>query len=775
MSWTLADQRPLAQGPQPRASMPQRAEHGDVGSFADLSQTPKRRSVLAAQHRGHATNPASPIAGAKSHAEVASLQHVLQPRSVAVIGASRRVGSVSRAVLHNVVTGGFSGRIYAVNPRARHLEGVTCVPSVADLPEPVDLGVVVVPAAAVRDVADACGRRGVRALVVISAGLDTGAGADLLAICRRHGMRLIGPNCFGIVVPHIGLNTTFAAVQPKPGHAGLVVQSGGASAALLHQLSRLGIGVSSFASVGNKYDVSSNDLLTWWERDGLTRLAVLYMESFGSPRKFARIARRTAAQMPVLTLQARRTRAGLGVAATRTAAGAAPPISREELYGQAGVIVTSSLGELLEAAALFASQPLPRGDRVAVVSNVDGAGVLVADACMASGLRQAALAGQTQRRLRHLLPSGAMVAGPVETVSSVTQEVLRSCLEEVAADERVDMVLVIIVPTATAPLIPAITMAKVSKPLAAAVLTQSEAVRLLHRDSGRSAATAAFGQVVPSYAYPESAIRALGHAAQYHAWRTRQSGTVPELRDLRAGEARALVRRFLAHHRRGGWLPTPEAVELLSCYGVPLATTRPVTSEDAAVHVAAALGGPVALKADARHRPGRGGANLAHLHLRTEQDIRRAYRTLAATFGAGPHQVFVQPMISGGIEVLIGVVNEPVLGPVVVFGPQGAAGDVRGTCAVRLVPLTDIEAEEMVRGSGTALLSGHGGAPAADLAALREALLRVSRLADDVPEVAAIELDPVIARADGVSAVAARVRITPVEPPDPYLRRIGDP
>ena len=359
------------------------------------------------------------VAGRESRADVASLRFLLGPASVAVVGASRRPGTVGRAILRNIVTGGFGGHVYAVNPRARQVEGVACVPSVADLPEPVDLAVVAVPAGAVRAVAEECGKRGVRALVVITAGLDTGAGADLLAICRRHGMRLVGPNCFGVAVPRLGFDATFAAAHPAAGQAGLVVQSGGVGVALLDHLSRLGIGVSSFASVGDKYDVSSNDMLMWWEQDDLTRLAVLYVESFGSPRKFARTARRVGQHIPVLTVLAGRSAAGQQAAASHTAAAATPLVTREALFEQAGIISTTSLGELIEATALLASQPLPAGGRVAIVSNAGGGVVLAADACVDAGLTVAALTGHTQRRLRHLLPAGAAVKGPVDTTAAI--------------------------------------------------------------------------------------------------------------------------------------------------------------------------------------------------------------------------------------------------------------------------------------------------------------------------------------------------------------------
>ncbi len=298
------------------------------------------------------------VASRESRADVASLRHLLQPASVAVIGTSRRRGTVGRAILRNIVTGGFAGNVYAVNPHAHSMEGVPCLASVDDLPDAVDLAVLAVPAVAVPGVAAACGRRGVRALVVITAGLGA-QGADLLAICRRYGMRLVGPNCFGVAVPRIGLDATFAARHPLAGSAGLVVQSGGIGASLLEHLSRLGIGISSFASVGDKYDVSSNDLLMWWDQDATTRFAVLYVESFGNPRAFARTARRVGHRLPVLTVLSGRSAAGQRAAASHTAAAATPLVTQEALFGQAGIIALPSLGELVEAVAMIASQPLP--------------------------------------------------------------------------------------------------------------------------------------------------------------------------------------------------------------------------------------------------------------------------------------------------------------------------------------------------------------------------------------------------------------------------------
>jgi acyl-CoA synthetase (NDP forming)/GNAT superfamily N-acetyltransferase len=741
------------------------------------------------------------VAGRESQADVASLRYLFQPRSVAVIGASRHPGTVGRAVLHNLVTGGFAGQVYAVNPRARHMEGVPCVASVADLPGPVDLAVIAVPAAAVPGVAAACGRHGVRALTVITSGLGP-AGADLLAACRQHGMRLVGPNCLGIIVPGVGLNASFAASQPTAGAAGLVVQSGGVGIALLEHLSRLGIGVSSFASVGDKYDVSSNDMLMWWDQDDVTRLAILYVESFGSPRGFARTARRVGQHMPVLTVIGGRSAAGQSAAASHTAAAATPLVTQEALFGQAGVIAARSLGELIEAAALLASQPLPAGRRVAIVSNAGGAGVLAADACGDNGLEVAKLGAATRRRLRGLLPAGAAVAGPVDTTAAVTADAFRACLEQVAADDNVDAVIAVAVPTAIADLRPAIAGAAVAKPLAAALLEQAEAVRLLPPaiparsglppqagPADATASAAAAGEPaasepgprprspavtgIPAYAYPEGATRALGHAARYRAWRDRQAAALPELSGIRAAAARELVAGFLAGNAGGGWLPASLTAKLLACYQIPAVATVGVTSEQQAVQAAADLGGRVVLKAEADGLVHKSDAGAVKLDLRTPQEVAEAYRDLAARFGPGLRRVLVQPMLAGGVEVLVGVAQEPVFGPLIVFGLGGVTTDVLGDVAARLTPLSTSDAEDMIRGLRAApLLLGYRGTPAADTGALADILLRMSRLADDLPEVAELDLNPVIASPDGACAVDARVRVTAAEHTDPFLRRL---
>jgi acyl-CoA synthetase (NDP forming)/GNAT superfamily N-acetyltransferase len=704
------------------------------------------------------------VARRERSADAASLRSVFAPESVVVIGASRRQGTVGRAILDNIRTAGYQGRLYAVNPHAHQLGGVHCFPAVADLPEAPDLAMIAVPAPAVLGVAEDCGKLGVKALTVITSGLDTAASADLLAVCRRHGMRLVGPNCFGVAVPGIGLDATFAASHPKPGVAGLVMQSGGLGFAMVDQLSRLGIGISSFASVGNKLDVSSNDLLMWWEQDAVTKLALLYIESFGNPRKFARTARRVSASMPVLTVHAGRSAAGQRAAASHTAAVATPLVSRQALFEQAGVIATPGFGELIETTALLATQPVPAGRNVAIVSNVGGAGVLAADACTELGLTVHQPGGMTRRKLRLIVPDGGAVTGPVDTTAAVSAEEFRQVLELLAADEEVSAIVALVLPTgATGDLVTAIQQADVSVPLAAVVLSQAESVRLLPAEHGS----------VPAYCYPEAAVAALARAARYGAWRTEPSGQVPAFPDVRASDARAIVREFLDANCDGGWLSPEETTEILGCYGILLTELTPVTGEDAAVALAAQAGTPVVLKADVPGLVHKTDVGAVQLDLRTEDDVRAAYRWLRNRFGDQLRRILLQPMISGGTEVMVGVADDHMFGPLVVFGLGGVTTEVLGDHAARLAPLTDTDADKLIHSIRSApLLLGHRGTPAADLTALRDLLLRVSRLADDLPEVTDLDLNPVIARPDGVFAVDARIKVAPYAAQDPFLRKL---
>jgi acyl-CoA synthetase (NDP forming) len=424
---------------------------------------------------------------------------------------------------------------------------------------------------------------------------------------------------------------------------------------------------------------------------------------------------------------------------------------------------------------------VPAGSRIAIVSNAGGAGVLAADACGDNNLKVAVLSETTQRRLRKLLPSGAVVTGPVDTSAAVSRRAFRSCLERVAKDDGVDAVMAITVPTALGRLTPAIIDTQIAKPIVAVTLDQQESVRLLQPRAkpAEQAETTAEGadcpvrEAIPSYLFPESAARALGHAVQYRTWRSSQDGQVPELAGIKPDDARRLVADFLAKEHGGGWLPPDQAAKLLGCYGIELVRTVAAASADEAVRAAGNLGGAVVVKADVEGLVHKTDAGAVLLDLRTGADVRRGYDQLASRFGPALRQVLVQPMLAEGVEVLIGVAHEPVFGPLVVFGLGGVTADVLGDHAARLTPLTDVDARKMIGGIRAApLLYGHHGGPPVDLDSLADILLRISRLADEVPEIAELDLNPVIAQADGAHPVDARIRLVPTEPQDPFLRRL---
>ncbi|PJE95120.1 GNAT family N-acetyltransferase [Streptomyces carminius] len=731
-------------------------------------------------------------------ADAASLRPLLRPRSIAVVGAGRAEGSVGRAVLRNLHRAGFTGRLLAVNPHASVVERTPCYPSVAVLPKAPELAVLTVPAHAVPETARQCGKSGVRALVVLTSGLDAEQGAALLATCRHYGMRLVGPNCLGIANTEDGirLDATFAAHRPLPGSAGVAVQSGGVGIALLGGLARLGIGVSSFVSLGDKYDVSGNDLLQWWEGDGRTDLALLHLESFGNPRAFSRTARRVARHMPVLTVDAGRSAAGRRAAASHTAAAATPTMTRRALFTQAGVIATRSIGELLDAAALLHSQPLPTGSRVAVVSNAGGAGVLAADACVEAGLTVPELPAALAAELGVALPAGAAAGNPVDTTAAVGGTELAACLDRLARRSDIDAVLVVLVPTATVratgddPVRALLRTAgdHPAKTFAAVLPDQGERVRLLptgHPD----------GSALPVYADPQDAARALARAVERTRWLGRPSGTVPEIDGLTGtahaaarDAARALVAGFLAEHPGGGWLDPRHCARLLDLYGVLRLPQIWAGNEDAAVAAAAALsaaGGPegpdgsegpdgrVALKA---HWPGlvhKSDQGAVVLDLAGEHRVRAAWRELTARLGDVMTGAVVQPMARRGTELVAGVVQDEVFGPLVLFGLGGTATDVLADHAARLAPLTDRDVRDLLTAPRCApLLFGHRGGPPADLDGLEQTLLRLSTMACDLPELAEAEINPLLARPDGVTAVDARVRLLPRRAHDPHLRRL---
>ncbi|MCX5208251.1 GNAT family N-acetyltransferase [Kitasatospora sp. NBC_00240] len=715
-------------------------------------------------------------------AGVASLTALLRPRSVAVVGASRRPGSVGRAVLLKIRQGGFAGPVWAVNPHAGTVAGEPAHPSVTDLPAVPDLAVLAVPPAAVASVAQECGRAGVRALVVLTSGLDAATARQLMHACRRHSMRLVGPNSLGVAQTDraVALDAEFGGAFPLPGTAGVAAQSGGVGIALIERLTWLGIGVSSFVSLGDKYDVSGNDLLQWWESDGRTDLALLHLESFGSPRAFARTARRVTRRFPVLTVDAGRSAAGRRGAASHTAAAATPTVTRETLFRLAGITAARGIAELVETAALLHSQPLPgtRGT-VAVVSNAGGVGILAADACVEAGLDLPTLPADLAAGLLARLPDGASATNPVDTTAAADPAELRACVDTLVHSKAVDALLVCLVPTALTvdahqdpvrALLDAPARRRI--PVAAVRISQEVPVQYL---------TCADGGLLPVYADAVAAARAFAHARDRARWLAEPASPEAEAAGADPEAARRLADAFLTAHPDGGWLDPSETAQLLESYGLPLTTSLWAHDEHAAVVAARSLrqvghDGKVAVKAYWPEQVHKSAAGAVRTGLARESEVRSAYREFTERFGDRMAGVVVQPMAGPGLELLAGIVQDRVFGPLVVLGLGGTATDVLDDRSTRLAPLTEHDLTTMVTELRSApMLLGRPGMPPVDLAAVRRALAALSRLATDLPQLAEADLNPLMAGPDGLVCVDARIRLEPLPVFDPYLRRLRRP
>lgn len=705
-------------------------------------------------------------------ADTASLLPLFRPSAVAVAGAGRRPDSVGRALLANLTSAGWRNGLYVLHPTAESIAGVPAYRHIADLPRLPELVVVAVPAKAVPDLAEECGQAGVAALVVVTAGLDADESARVRAACHRYGMRMVGPNGVGIADTsgRTPLNANFTGIRPVAGHAGVAVQSGGVGIALLRQLDRLGIGVSTFVSLGDKYDVSGNDMLQWFETDPRTELAVLHLESFGNPRKFSRIARRVGRSIPVLTVDAGRSASARRAAASHTAAAVTPTVARAALFRQAGVTATHSIGDLVAVSALMSAQPLPRNSAVAVLGNAGGLGVLAADACADAGLAVPYLGEELERELQQILPPGAVCANPVDTTATVSGESLRRAVDAIAATGRIGAVLLALAPTALGDPLAELTRGSAVRgiPLAVVAPERAEAVDLLPAWHGS----------LPVFADSRTAAVALAHARDRAQWLARPRGVVPLLPGIDPDRARAVVADYLAGHEGGGWLPPEECAMVLGAYGIPQAPMRYVTSGDATVRAFRELAdlspaGAVAVKAYGPELPHKSDVGGVLLDIADPNAAYAAYTELAHRLGPRLAGAVVQPMAAPGVELIVGIDQDEVLGPLLLFGLGGTAVDLFGDHGARLTPLTDLDADDLLGESRAAkLLYGHRGEPPCDTDAVADLLHRVSRLADDLPQIAELDLNPAIATPGGVTVVDARIRVAVRHPRDPYIPRV---
>jgi acetyl coenzyme A synthetase (ADP forming)-like protein len=702
----------------------------------------------------------------ESHAESASMGRLLAPRSIAVIGASRRPGRIGQELFRNLLGYGFEGPVYPVHPTSVSVGGVRAYSSVLEVPDAVDLAVVVVPAADVLGIARACAEKGVRGMLIISAGFaETGpvgkeAERELVALARSNGMRIIGPNCLGVVntAPAVRMNATFAPTQPVAGNVAFLSQSGGLGIELMSRAGELGIGISQFVSVGNKADVSGNDLLQYWADDAQTEVILLYLESFGNPSKFVRLARNLARSKPIVAVKSGRTAAGSRAASSHTAALAAPDVAVDALFRQAGVIRVDTLDELLSTAMVLAHQPLPAGRRVAIVGNAGGPGILAADACAGAGLEVSELDAATQDALREIVSTGASVRNPVDLVAGATAGQYEHALRVALADSSIDAVLAIFVPplvTRAEDVAHAIARAADSangKPIVSCFLGHSGVPDVLRGDEQR--------RTIPSFAFPESAAHALGRVADLADWRRRPPGTVPALRGIDGPGARSIVLSALKAHPEGSWLDPTAAAAVLACFGIPVVGFREVADVAQARLAAQELGFPVALKVSAPtivHKSDVGGVAL---DLHDADSVAGAFSAMSRSLGTDMTGAVVQPMVAPGVEVIVGITHDPSFGPLVLFGLGGVTAELLADRALRLVPVTDEDAHQLVRSlRGSQLLFGYRGRPAVDVAALEDLILRVGALADAIQEIPEMDLNPVVASADGVVAIDVKIRV----------------
>ena len=720
---------------------------------------------------------------AREHSsEVRSVERLLCPQSIAVVGANREPGSIGHAVFRNLLDGDFVGPVYPVNPHAGAVAGVKAYPRVTDIPDPVDVAVIATPAATVLDVVDDCVTKGVEGLVVISAGFAEVGDVDnaaeheheLVRRARASGMRVIGPNCMGVVNtdPAVRMNATFAASKPVPGRVAFASQSGGLGIALLGQGADRGLGISAFVSMGNKADVSSNDLIQYWEDDPNTDVILLYLESFGNPRKFARLARRISRTKPIVAVKSGRTPAGARGTASHTAALATPDVAVNALFRQAGVVRVETLAEMFDAATLLAHQPLPAGRRVAIVSNGGGPGILAADACVAVGLEVVELSAATQDALRAITPPGAGLRNPVDLVASAPASVYEGAIRIVLADDDVDAVVVLFVPplvTEAADVATAIVAATEdapNKPVLACFLVPEGRVDVRSADGRRR---------IPTFAFPEAAAVALERAARLAEWRARPEGAVPVLPGIDLDRARALVEHELADAPDGRWVDPVRIRQLLECFGITMASTVWVPDAAGAVQAADDVGYPIALKAGAAdlvHKTDVGGVRL---DLADADAVRAGFEAMHDALGDTMGGAIVQPMVtSGGVETIVGITRDLLFGSLVLFGMGGIQAELVRDTAVRFVPLTDVDAQDLVRSlRSSPLLFGYRNTPEVDVDSLEEMLLRVGLLAEHVPEVAEFDANPVIASPTGTVVLDAKLHLVraPAEPP-PELRRL---
>ncbi len=699
-----------------------------------------------------------------------ALDVIFHPRSVAVVGASRDEGKIGHVILHNLLSGRFEGTVYPVNPTATAVHGVRAYPSLLAIPDPVDLAIVVVPGAAVEAVFQECVAKGVRGAVVISAGFGEVGGEGslreqrLVEIAKAGGMRFVGPNCMGIINtdPGVRLNATFAPTSPPIGSIAFMTQSGALGVAILAHAHSERIGISKFVSMGNKADVSGNDLLLDFGQDPHTSVILMYLENFGNPRNFIPIAREVTMRKPVIAVKSGRSTAGARAASSHTGSLAGTDIGAAALLKQCGVLRATSIEELFDLGAAFANQPLPAGPRVGILTNAGGPAIMTADAAEGAGLKVPPLSEPTQAALRALLPSEASMTNPVDMIASATPQQYEKATTLLLQDPAIDLLVVLSVPLSAsigepvaAAVVRGIAASGVTKPVLACVMggkqTSPGIAHLLDHH-------------IPCYLYPESAVRAAVGMVEYARWRTKDKGTIPQMPQDQSAIGALLS---AGQGQPQGRLTDSQSRALLEAIGVTFAPSVLATTLEGALDAAAMVGFPLVLKLDSPtlvHKSDVGGVRLG---IADEAELVRQWRELqqVAKAAALPlNGIRVEHQVRGGKEVIVGMSVDPKFGPMVMVGMGGTYVEVLKDVAFRLAPLTTVDAAEVLAElRGFPILRGVRGEPPSDIAALQDLVLRVSALASSFPQIAELDLNPVLVlpQGQGVVAVDSRLRVNP--------------
>jgi len=705
-------------------------------------------------------------ASTPSPTPASELDPIFKPKSVAIVGATPRKGSIGHTVLHNIMASDFAGIVYPVHPSAPFIHSIKTYPNVSVIPDPVDLAVIIVPWKHVTAIAEECGRKGVRGLIVISAGFreigPEGARReeDLLAVVRKYSMRMIGPNCLGVInaAPEVSLNATFAPTRSIDGKIAFLSQSGAFGVSIMQQMEWRRIGLSYFVSIGNSADVKANELLAYWENDPNVEVIATYMESFGDPRAFFCIAKRTSKHKPILIVKAGRTEAGRRAASSHTGALSGADVTTDAFLRQCGAIRVSTIEEMMALLMAFSRAPLPKGKRVAVLTNSGGPGIMATDALVTSGLEMAELSEQTIQKVREIVPAEATVNNPIDLTAWGGPEAYRTILPWLCQDPNIDIVLALFVPPLMVPpadVARAIAEAQrgYEKPILGVVMAEDSSYRNLPKE---------VPNCPPIYPFPEMAVKACAAMVYHCEWRRRPEGEIPHF-DVRTDDARAILQPYLA--QGGGYLPTVECMRILECYGLPTAPLIETQGPDEALAAAHKLGYPVAFKVAGRkiiHKSDVGGIVL---NITNDLELQGAYAQIKRAMeraGLDPDEEagVVQRMAKPGREVILGMAVDPKMGPAIVFGQGGRYVEVLKDITTWMPPLSNVDTDELIRSIRSyPLLAGVRGEESVAMDYLRECILRFSQLVMELPEIAEMDLNPFILNPHPADCTVVDVRI----------------